>query len=90
MNGMTFKGYSSEDNNALILFKLFILRFRQWLEGSGHPPELIGTIVDHEAYQASLQDQAGFRPRLFWKAICDYGVLPVTSFKQASVGCFCL
>ncbi|KAM6492157.1 hypothetical protein JOM56_011881 [Amanita muscaria] len=80
---LNITGTHNQDDSGPIFFNLFALRLRRWLSGLGHPPELVGSTVTESEYQSSLQVQGAFRPRLFWRAISDFEVLPVVSLTHA-------
>ncbi|KAM6490199.1 hypothetical protein JOM56_000838 [Amanita muscaria] len=79
---LNITGTHNQDDSGPIFFNLFALRLRRWLSGLGHPPELVGSTVTESEYQSSLQVQGAFRPRLFWRAISDFEVLPVQTSQM--------
>jgi hypothetical protein len=85
---LIFSGWHNCDERAPTLFKLFVLRLHRWLNGMGHPPELVGTVVSQDAYESSMQQGSAFRPRLFWKVLSDFEVLPGVLDTCAFVRCF--
>ena len=69
----------TQDNpeEAMVYAHLFLTHFHRWLQGEGHPRELVGTFITEETYQEGLESLDTVRPRLFWNAIADVEVLPV-------------
>ena len=78
----------TQDNpeEAMVYARLFLTHFHRWLQGKGHPRELVGTFITEEMYQEGLESPDTVRPRLFWNAIADVEVLPVVGLKNLFVG----
>ena len=78
--------YTDTDKaKAMVYARLFVARFNRWLKGVGHPHELVGTIVSEDMYKNSLDSPQITRALLFWKAISDTSVLPVSGIKSVRV-----
>ena len=76
-----------QDNpqEAMVYAHLFLMHFHRWIQGKGHPCELVGTFIDEETYQEGLKTPDTVHPRLFWNAIADVNVLPVVGLKNIRV-----
>jgi hypothetical protein len=77
----------TQDNpeKAMIYARLFLTHFHRWLQGKGHPRELVGTFLNEEMYQEGLETPDTMHPQLFWNAIADVEVLPVVGLKNLYV-----
>ena len=69
----------------MVYARLFLTHFHRWLQGEGHPRELVGTFINEETYQEGLESPDTVCPRLFWNAIADVEVLPVVGLKNLYV-----
>jgi hypothetical protein len=72
----------TQDNleEAMVYAHLFLTHFHRWLQGRGHPRELVGTFITEEMYQEGLETADTVCPQLFWNAIADVKVVGLKNF----------
>jgi hypothetical protein len=81
-----FQGGSSKQPEVDDIYKLFMACFIRWINGHGHPIELVGDFIEKTTYLAALPDSPPVtRAQLFFEALSDSNLLPITGFTEIMV-----
>ena len=81
----TYACKRAHQKRATIYACLFVMRLQRWIKGSGHPRQLVGTIVSKANYEKDLAFPKTTRARVFWKAATDTVVLPPVGMQDVNV-----
>jgi hypothetical protein len=81
MDCTLFLGSPCQQLEVADVYELFMACFIRWINGHGHPVELVGDFIEKNTYLAALPDSPPVsRAKLFFEALSDSNLLPTTGF----------